>query len=113
MTQTIQMEKPLSLHPIPFCRTGVSKKPPANRRTIINLSDDSDKPVEHIPDEPFITKETRQRAKTHNCTVCNRRGHDEVHCYRYQCKFCHGNAPGHLPSECLENPSLFLHHLTT
>jgi len=86
------------------------KKPPADRRTVINLSNDSDKPIEHIPTEPFITRETRQRAKTHDCTICNKRGYDEVHCHCYQCKFCHDNAPGHLPSECLKNPAPFHHH---
>jgi len=57
------------------------KKPPANRRTIINLSDNSDKPIEHIPTEPFITREIRRQAKTHDCMVCNKLGHDEVHCH--------------------------------
>jgi len=78
------------------------KKPPLNRRTIINLSND--------PDEPFITKETRQQAKTHDCTICHRRGHDEVHCYHYQCKFCHIDAPGHLPSDCIQNSLPMTHH---
>jgi len=89
------------------------KKPPTDRRTIINLCDNPDKPIEHIPTEPFITRETRRRAKTHDCTVCNKRGHDEVHCHNYQCKFCHDTAPGHLPAECLKNPAPFHHHHIT
>ena len=89
------------------------KKPPTNRRTVINLSDDSDKSIEYIPNEPFIIRETRQRVKTHDCTICNRQEHNEVHCYRYQCKFCHSDAPGHLLSKCLENLSPFLHYFTT
>jgi len=89
------------------------KKPPTNRRTVINLSNDSDKPIEHIPTEPFITRETKRRAKTHNCTVCNKQGHDKVHCHNYQCKFCHDNAPGYLPAECLKNPAPFHHHHIT
>jgi len=86
------------------------KKLPTDRRTVINLCNNPDKPVEHIPTEPFITRETRRQAKTHDCTVCNKQGHDEVHCYNYQCKFCHDTAPGYLPAECLKNPAPFHHH---
>jgi len=89
------------------------KKLPANRRTVINLSDDSDKPIKHIPTKPFITRKTRRQAKTHDCTVCNKQGHDKVHCHHYQCKFCHNDAPGHLPAECLKNPAPFHHHHIT
>jgi len=35
------------------------KKPPTDRRTVINLCNNPDKPVEHIPTKPFITRETR------------------------------------------------------
>jgi len=89
------------------------KKPPTDRRTVINLCNNPDKPIEHIPTEPFITRETRRQAKTHDCTICNKQGHDEVHCHNYQCKFCHDIAPGHLPAECLKNPAPFHHHHIT
>jgi len=89
------------------------KKPPTDRRTVINLCNNPDKPVEHIPMEPFIIRETRRRAKTHDCTVCNKQGHNKVHCHNYQCKFCHDTAPGHLPTGCLKNPAPFHHHHIT
>ena len=86
-----------------------SKKPLSKARTIIDLSSDSDNPIERMPNTPFITRETPTRAKTHDCTVCEKRGHDEVHCRQYHCEYCQRSAPKHLLVKCpefLKNESL-------
>jgi hypothetical protein len=77
------------------------KKSPRERRVVIDMTDE-DHIIEVMPTIPFITRTTKYKAKTHDCTVCKTRGHDEVHCDEYMCDFCHDYAPGHLPSECLQ-----------
>ena len=76
------------------------KKLSSKVRTIIDLSSDSDNPVEGMPNTSFVTRETPAHAQTHDCTVCGKRGHDEVHCHWYHCKYCQCSAPKHLPVEC-------------
>ena len=37
----------------------------------------------------------------HDCIICQKTGHDEVHCDWYCCKYCNLIRIGHLPIECL------------
>jgi len=68
------------------------------RKTIIDLSDDPDHPIERP--SPVISRLSKKKSKTHDCTICQKTGHDEVHCDWYCCEYCNLIRVGHLPIEC-------------
>jgi len=68
------------------------------RKTIIDLSDDPDHPVERP--SPIIFQLSKKKSKTHDCTICQKTGHDKVHCDWYCCEYCNLIGAGHLPIEC-------------
>jgi len=68
------------------------------RNTILNLSDDPDHPIEQAP--PTIFWLSKKKSKTHDCTICQKTRHDEVHCDWYCCEYCNLIRVGHLPIEC-------------
>jgi len=68
------------------------------RKTILNLNDDPDHPVERSP--PTIFRLSKKKSKTHDCTICQKTGHDEVHCDWYYCEYCNLIRVGHLPIKC-------------
>ena len=68
------------------------------RKTVLDLSDDPDHPVEWPPST--ISWLSKKKLKTHDCTICQKTGHDEVHCDWYCCEYCNLIRVGHLPIEC-------------
>jgi len=68
------------------------------RKTILDLSDDPDHPVEWPP--PTISRLSKKKSKTHDCTICQKTGHDEVRSDWYCCEYCNLIGVGHLPIEC-------------
>ena len=62
------------------------------------LCDDPDHPVERP--SPVISQLSKKKSKTHDCTICQKTGHDEVHCDWYCCEYCNLIGAGHLPIEC-------------
>jgi len=70
------------------------------RKTILDPGDDSDHPVERILPIPQLIRLSKKKAKTHNCTICLKTGHNEVHCDKYCCEYCNCIGAGHLPIKC-------------
>jgi len=68
------------------------------RKTILDLSDDPDHPIEQA--SPTISRLSKKKSKTHNCTICQKTGYDEVHYDWYCCEYCNLIGVGHLPIEC-------------
>jgi len=68
------------------------------RKTILDLSDDSDYPIERA--SPTISQLSKKKSKTYDCTICHKTRHDEVHCDWYCCEYCNLIEVGHLPIEC-------------
>ena len=68
------------------------------RKTILDLSDDPDHPVEQAPSN--ISRLSKKKSKMHNCTICHKTRHDEVHCNWYCCEHCNLIRVWHLPIEC-------------
>jgi len=67
-------------------------------KTILNFSDNPDHPIEQAP--PTISQLSKKKSKTHDCTICQKTGHDKVHCDWYCCEYCNLIGVGHLPIEC-------------
>ena len=68
------------------------------RKTVLDLSDDPDHPIKQAP--PTISQLSKKKSKMHDCTICQKTGHDKVHCDWYCCKYCNLIGVGHLPIEC-------------
>jgi len=49
---------------------------------------------------PTISRLSKKKLKTHDCTICHKTGYDEVHCNWYCCKYCNLIGVEHLPIEC-------------
>ena len=47
-----------------------------------------------IPSDPPQSNKSIQRS--HNCTICGKKGHNKVHCHQYYCKYCQCSALKHL-----------------
>ena len=80
------------------------------RNTILNLSNDPDHPIEQAP--PTISQLSKKKLKTHDCTICQKTGYDEVHCNWYCCEYCNLIGVGHLLIECpvfLATPVISIH----
>ena len=67
--------------------------------TILDLSNDSDHPVEQAP--ATISQLLKKKSKMHDCTIWHKTRYDEVHCDWYCCKHCNLIRVGHLLIECL------------
>jgi len=70
----------------------------SKRKTILDLSDDPDHPIERAPST--ISQFSKKKSRTHNCTICQKTGHNKVHCNWYCCKYCNLIGVGHLSIEC-------------
>jgi len=95
---------PMNRPPTPIMKpTFTAKRVPTamfnpKRKTIFDLSDDPDHPIERSP--PTIFQLFKKKLKTHDCTICQKTGHDKVHCNWYCCEYCNLIRVGHLPTEC-------------
>jgi len=69
------------------------------RKIVLDLSNDPDHPIEQAP--PTISRLSKKKLKTHDCTICHRTRHDKVHCDWYCCKHCNLIRVEHLSIECL------------
>ena len=84
------------------------------RKTILDLSDDPDHSVEQT--SSTISWLSKKKSKTHDCTICYKTGHNEVHCNWYCCKHCNLIGVRHLPIECpvfLTAPIIPIHLTST
>ena len=43
---------------------------------------------------------SKKKSKTHDCTICQKTRHNEVHCDWYCCEYCNLIGVGHLLVEC-------------
>ena len=95
-------KKAPNLYPIqsPSIEQIYSKKPLSKTRTIVDLSSYSDNSIERMSNTCFITRETPAHARTHDGTVCGKRGHNKVHCWWYHCEYCQRSASKHFPVKC-------------
>jgi len=69
------------------------------RKTVLNLSNGPDHPIEWA--SPTISQLSKKKSKMHDCTICQKTGHDQVHFDWYCCKYCNIIRVGHLQIECL------------